>query len=131
MPDSQQQHKTSFTVKSRLQSVNYALQGVTDLLRHQHNARVHLVAAIIVVLLGLVFSVQRWEWAVLVLAIGGVWLAEAINTAVEYLADACHPEQHPLIKRAKDVAAAAVLLFSLAALVVGLLVFMPYLLRLI
>ena len=111
--------------------MGYALQGIVDLLRHQHNARLHAFVAAVVVVLGLLFSVQRWEWAVLVLAIGGVWTAEAINTAIEYLADACHPEQHPLIKRAKDVAAAAVLLFSLAALVVGLVIFMPYLLVLI
>ncbi|WP_206045335.1 diacylglycerol kinase family protein [Oceanicoccus sagamiensis] len=116
-----------FTLKSRFQSMGYALAGVADLLRHQHNARLHAVAALLVLMLAFLCSVQRWEWAVLLLAIGGVWLAEAINTAIEYLADACHPEQHPLIKRAKDVAAAAVLLFSLTALLVGLLVFVPYL----
>mgnify|MGYP006125994889 CR=1 FL=1 len=120
----------TFIVKSRLQSMSYALQGIADLLRHQLNARLHALATVIVVVVGLMFGLQRWEWAVLVLAIGGVWLAEALNTAIEYLADACHPEQHPLIKRAKDVAAAAVLLFSLAALVVGLILFTPYLLRL-
>ena len=66
----------------------------------------------------------------LLLTIGCVWMAEALNTAVEYVADACHPEQHPLIKRAKDVAAAAVLLVAITALLVGVIIFTPYILRL-
>jgi len=120
-----------FTVKSRIKSFSYAVQGVSYLLRSQHNAWIHLLATVIVIALSWYFSLSRWEWSVLILAIAGVWTAEALNTSLECLADACHPEQHPLIKRAKDVAAAAVLLFSLAAMLIGIIVFWPYMLELV
>lgn len=128
MPDFKHKKRESFSVQSRLKSFGFAWQGAADLLRNEHNSRVHLMATLMVFVLAFVFSVQRWEWAVLLLAVAGVWMAEALNTAVEYIADACHPEQHPLIKRAKDVAAAAVLFFAMAALLVGALVFVPHLL---
>ena len=116
-----------FSLKSRIQSMAYALEGIADLLRHQHNARVHLCAAAVVLVLAAYCEVARWEWVALLLTIAMVWCTEALNTALEYIADACHPDQHPLIKRAKDAAAAAVLLSSLVAVVVGLMIFVPYL----
>lgn len=115
-----------FSFSARFKSFTYALAGLGDLVRNQHNARIHLLATVVVVSLAWLFSLARWEWAVLILAIGAVWAAEALNTALEYLADACHPDQHPLIKQAKDAAAAAVLLVSVSSTVVGLLVFFPY-----
>lgn len=118
--------RESFSIQSRLKSFNFALQGAADLVINEHNARIHLIATLMVFSLAFVFSIERWEWIVLLLAIGGVWMAEALNTSIEYLADACHPDQHPLIKRAKDVAAAAVLFFAMAASMIGALVFIPY-----
>lgn len=119
----------SFSIKARLQSIVHAVRGVFFLVREQHNAWVHVVATIAVLIAGFSFSLQRWEWSIILLLIAGVWLAEALNTAVEYVADACHPEFHPLIKRAKDVAAAGVLLFASMAVVIALVVFWPYLLQ--
>jgi diacylglycerol kinase (ATP) len=68
-------------------------------------------------------------WCALVLAIMAVWTAEALNTALEFLADAATPQMHPLVKKAKDVAAGAVLLSAIGAAIVGVLVFWPHLLQ--
>lgn len=111
-------------------SFRNAGRGIGSLLARQRNARIHLVAAVAVVALGAVLRVSRFEWAVLILCIALVITAEALNTAVEELADALHPDEHPGIGRAKDVAAAGVLVAALLAAVVGALVFAPKLLAL-
>lgn len=92
----------------------------------QHNAWVHAAATLIVVGVGLVLGVTRVEWAMLILAMVSVWTAEALNTALEFLCDVASPDFHPLVEKAKDVAAGAVLICALGAAVVGLLVFCPY-----
>ncbi len=78
---------------------------------------------------GFWFGVSRGEWMAIVLCIGLVFAAEALNSAIEELADALHPDEHPGIGRAKDLAAAGVLLAAFAAAAVGLLIFLPRLLR--
>jgi len=116
-----------FSLAARLASFRHAIRGLGFLLRDQHNARIHLAASLGVVALGLVLGVSRADWGLLVLAMALVWLAEGLNSALEHLADALHPDQHPLVGKAKDVAAGAVLVVALAAAIVGLLVFLPYL----
>lgn len=105
----------------------YAAQGVVFLLRTQANARIHLLATVAVCAAGAALGLGRAEWLWIVVAIVLVWSAEAFNTALECLADALHPEQHPGIGRAKDVAAAAVLIAAVGAALIGLLVFAPHL----
>ncbi len=104
----------------------HALRGVRVLVRGQRNARIHLTAAVLVVVMGMFWAIRPGEWLALVLAIGGVWTAEALNTGIELLADAVHPDQHALIRDAKDVAAAGVLVMAACAVVMGLIVFVPY-----
>ena len=111
---------------SRLASFGYALRGLRVFVS-QPNARIHCVAAAAVVALAWWLGVSHMEWMALVLAIVLVMGAEALNTALEYVVDLASPEWHPLARDAKDVAAAAVLLCSVGAAVVGLLVFVPYL----
>lgn len=115
-----------FSLSARLKSFSYAFNGLVILFREQHNARLHGLAMLAVIVLGGVLGLAAWEWAVLTLTIAMVLAAEALNTAVEYLADACIPEPHPLIAKAKDVAATAVLLLAIAAIVIALLVFSPH-----
>ncbi len=103
-------------------SLRYAFRGLGFLVRSQPNARIHLAATVAVVALGAWLQVALTDWALLTLAITGVWAMEALNTGLEQLADRTAPEQHPLVRNAKDVAAAGVLLASLGAVVVGLLV---------
>jgi diacylglycerol kinase len=117
----------AFSWAARLRSFAYAARGLGTLLGSQHNAWIHLTATLLVVGAGCALGVARGEWLALVLAMTLVWSAEAFNTAVELLADAVTPEFHPLIEKAKDVAAGAVLICALGALVVAALVFVPHL----
>ncbi len=110
---------------SRLASFGHALRGLRVFVS-QPNARIHCAAAAVVVALGAWLGVSAMEWVALVLAIALVMGAEALNTALEYVVDLASPEWHALARDAKDVAAAAVLICSLGAAVVGLLVFAPY-----
>lgn len=109
---------------SRLASFPHAARGIGRLLR-EPNARIHLVATLAVVSAGAAFHVTRLEWIALVFAIVLVFVAEALNTALESLADATIPDHHPLVGTAKDVAAGGVLLAAIGAVVVGALVFVP------
>jgi len=112
----------------RLRSIGFALNGVCYLFRSQANARIHALATVLVVFTGFYFSISRTEWCLLALAMGAVWSAEALNTAVETVVNLVSPEHHALAGQAKDVAAAGVLLASVGAAVVGLLIFVPHLL---
>ena len=114
-----------FDVKSRLRSFGHAGRGLLALVRDQHNARIHAVALLAVIGAAVFLGVSRLEWCALVLAMAAVVCAEAFNTALEHLADAAVPEQHPLIGKAKDVAAGAVLVSAIGAALVGVLVLGP------
>jgi diacylglycerol kinase (ATP) len=112
------------------QRFGWAWKGVVVLFRTQANARIHSVAAVAAISAGFFFGISYGEWCAIVIVIGLVLTAEAINTAIEAVVDLASPEQHPLAGRAKDVAAGAVLLASVAAAIIGLLVFGPRLLAL-
>ena len=118
-----------FSLRARGRSFVFALAGGRVLLRGQHNAWIHAAATLLVLVLGLACRVSRQDWALLALAIGLVWAMEALNTAIELLADEVSLEQRARIGRAKDVAAFAVLAAALAAVAIGLLVFWPHLFR--
>ncbi|MDA8382330.1 MAG: diacylglycerol kinase family protein, partial [Betaproteobacteria bacterium] len=108
-------------------SFAHALRGVRVLLSTQPNARLHLAATLMVVGLGAYFPFSRADWCWVMLAMVGVWAAEALNTAIECLCDVVSPEFNPHIRRAKDVAAGAVLIAAGGALVIGALVILPHL----
>lgn len=115
----------------RARSFGHAFRGLAILLRSQHNARIHAGATILVVAAGVLFRISPAEWALIVLAMVCVWAAEALNTAIEFLVDLASPEPHPLAGKAKDVAAGAVLLAAIGSVIVGVLVFGPYVLRIL
>ena len=110
-----------------LTSFKFAWNGVLFLFRSQRNAKVQLGVAVLVCAAGFLFGISQLEWVAVLLCIALVLAAEGINTAIESLADALHPEEHPLVGRAKDAAAGAVLLCAIGAAVVALIVFLPYL----
>ena len=120
--------KTPFAWRARARSFVFAFQGVWSLLGLEHNAWLHLFAAATATGLGWWLGISREDWCLVIFAIGSVLAAEAFNTAIETLADALAPERHPLVGRAKDLAAAGVLLTSAGAAGVGLLVLGPPLL---
>lgn len=114
-------------MKQRLKSFQYAGQGLITFLRTQPNAWIHVVATIMAIILGILFSLNRIEWVCIILAIGMVWVAESFNTALEFLADEVTQEKRELIGKAKDVAACGVLCASITALLIGIVIFGPYL----
>lgn len=120
-----------FSVCGRVRSVRYALRGIRLMLRSQHNAWLHAVASVGVLCAGGMFGISAAQWCWLVLAIMAVWTAEALNTAIEFLADMASPEFHPVVGRAKDTAAGAVLISAMGSVVIGLLVLGPYVWRLL
>jgi diacylglycerol kinase (ATP) len=111
-------------IARRLASFKYAGRGVLVLLRTQFHARVHLLATVLVIIAGVNCRLNRMQWALISLSIGLVWTAEAINTAIEFLVDLVSPEHQELAGKAKDVAAGAVLLASMAAVGVAVAVFL-------
>ncbi len=112
-------------LKKRLNSFRYAWAGIVTLFRTQPNARIHLLFTMGVVAAGVFFGLSQMEWCLVSLAIAMVLAAEAFNTALEFLTDLVSPGLHPLAGKAKDVAAAAVLLTAIGAAVVGCLIFFP------
>ena len=102
-----------FQFTGRIRSFKFAFIGIWFMLKSQHNARVHACATVAVVATSLFFRLSPPEWCWIVLAIVAVWVAEALNTAFEFLADAASPQFHPLVKQSKDVAAGAVLISAI------------------
>lgn len=114
-----------FQLDGRVRSVGHALDGCLILVRTQHNAWVHAGATVLVLVGAISYRVTAPEWLFLIIAIASVWMAEGFNTALELLADAAAPEFHPLVGRAKDVAAGAVLIAASGSMAIGALVFAP------
>ena len=115
-----------FSVGGRLRSGMHALEGIVEIMRSQHNAWLHALATLCVLAAGYAFHVSVSQWCFLIMAITGVWVVEALNTAFELLCDVASPEFHPLVKKSKDVAAGAVLLSAIGAATIGLVIFLPY-----
>ncbi len=110
-------------------SFGYALKGITTVFKEEFNARVHFLAALVAVTLGVVLKVTWFEWIILILVIGGVFAMELINTSIEGLADLYSREHNPKIKKIKDLAAGAVLVAAITALLIGLVIFLPKILN--
>jgi diacylglycerol kinase len=110
---------------SRLASFRYAFQGLRHVLWTQPNSRIHVVATVAVVALAWWLRLERGDWAILLLTIALVWVAELGNTAVEAAVDLAAPEYHRLARVAKDSAAAAVLVGALVSVAVGFLILGP------
>ena len=119
----------SFRVSERIQSFCYAFRGIFVVIRTQHNAWIHLLATVGVVALGFYESLSTTEWCVIILAISLVWVTEALNTAIEFLADEISLEKREGIGWAKDAGAGAVLLAAICSVVLGALIFVPHFLK--
>ncbi len=112
-------------IHSRLNAFRHAFAGWGYVLRTQRNAWIHAVLSTAVFLAGLWLQLDRRDWAIIVMTIVAVWMAEFVNTALEAVVDLASPGLHPLAKVGKDVGAAAVLIAALAAVIVGLLILGP------
>jgi diacylglycerol kinase (ATP) len=123
-------HPEKFSLRSRIKSFRYAIAGIVKFVRQEHNARIHAVATVAVIIAGILFHVSYSEAAIpeaaiLAVVTGGVWITEMLNTCLERMADVVHPAAHPTIKFIKDLAAGAVLVAAITAVVVALSLFIP------
>ena len=113
--------------KSRVFSFSNAFSGLFYVVRTQKNSWIHALATIIVIITAAILRVDPIEWVLLSIAIGIVWITETINTSIELVIDLITQERNSYAKHAKDAGAAAVLISALVAVIVGLVVFVPYL----
>jgi len=114
-----------FSIKSRIKSFDYAFQGILFFIKTQHNAWIHLLMAIVVVVFGFIYELSTTEWCLIIFAIGMVFSTEIINTALEYVSDLVSPEKNLKVKRIKDLAAGGVLISAIMAAIIGLIIFIP------
>lgn len=113
-------------INKRIKAFGHAFNGIGLFFKESPHARIHLLALLIVSALGYYFSLASWEWVALFLAYGLILGLEALNSSIEYLVDLASPDYHVLAKKAKDVAAAAVLMAALCMIAVALFIFWPY-----
>jgi diacylglycerol kinase len=109
-------------------SISIAFSGISQLVKEENNAKIHLISTILVLIFGVKFNFTTQEWLWISLAIAGVWVAELINSALEKIVDLVTPQHHPLAKKAKDYAAGAVLVLVIWAIFVFCLVSFPHIL---
>jgi len=119
-----------FNVNARLRSLNAALHGIRLVFHFEHNARIHITALVVAIVLGVFFNITRIEWIGIILCTGLVIVTEFINTSIERIVDIVVPEYSDKAKAIKDISAAAVLLASATAMLAGILIFIPYIFRL-
>jgi diacylglycerol kinase (ATP) len=124
-------NKKSFRISDRIKSVGYAMEGIGTFFKTQHNAWIHTFATVVVIAAGFILKVSNFEWCWLISAIAMVFIAEMFNTAIEFLTDIASPDIHPKAKVVKDVAAGAVLIASIASVIIGLIIFLPKILFLL
>ena len=115
-----------YDLKKQLRSFGYAWKGIQSCVGKEQNLSFHLIAAMAVIIAGIVLGITRTEWIMVVMCIGTVIAAELFNTAIEKLVDLVSPERHPVAGQVKDIAAGAVLICAVAAAIIGLIIFIPY-----
>jgi len=111
-----------------LRSFTYAFRGLKLFFKEERNVRIEAFIAVAAIILGLSLHINPCEWVGILLCIGAVLSAEAFNTAIEALCDKVEPDKDPIIAKVKDISAAAVLILAIVSAIVGLHIFLPYLL---
>ncbi len=122
---SRDERKRQKGIKKFLLSFTYPIKGLRYAYRNEQNLAVDVGVALLVTVAGFIFKLNLVEWAILALTIGLVISCELINTAIEAVVDLVTEDYHPLAKVAKDTAAAAVFVFAIVAVIVGLIIFLP------
>ena len=119
-----------FDIGARARSFRFAFKGIAYAFKAEHNMWIHLAAAVAAVTASAAFQISRHDWIFVIIAIALVFSAELFNSAIEYMCDVVQPEKSFAVEKAKDIAAAAVLVTALCAAIIGLAVFAPHLLSL-
>ena len=117
--------KRRFSFQARLSSFGYAFSGLWSFLRSEHNAWIHLFVATVTLILSFLVHISAGEWIAVILCMAMVITTEILNTVIEKIMDHLSPEYSTSVKTIKDMAAAAVLVTSIAAAITGLIIFIP------
>jgi diacylglycerol kinase (ATP) len=120
-----------FSLSERLGSFRYAFKGILDLVRFEHNFRIHLIILTAVILAGIFFRISVTEWLVILVVSALVLVSEGFNSAIEFMSDTITDGMDYKIRSAKDIAAAAVLISVLTAVIAGFVIFIPELMKLL
>lgn len=121
--------RRKFSLADRIHSFRYAFRGIKYLLVEEHNFRIHLVVLLLVIVAGIMIGISLSDWLAIIFVSVLVLVSEGFNSSIEKLSDAVNPEADERIRMAKDIAASAVLISAVAAIITGLFVFAPYLLK--
>lgn len=116
--------KQKYFQKRKL-SFKYAFNGIWQVVKHEANFRIHIVAALLVILMGFLCHISKTEWMIAILTIGCVMSAEIFNSTIEKFIDLIHPQQDKNAGLIKDISAAAVLILAIAASIIGFIIFIP------
>lgn len=111
--------------KKLINSFKYAIQGLGAAIKTEQNMKIHIVAMILVVVVGIILKISKLDWIICIILFGLVISAELTNTAIETVVDIASPEINPKAKLAKDIAASSVLVLAIVAVIVGLIIFIP------
>lgn len=109
-----------------LQSFKYAINGIKKTFNSEHNYRLMIGFLVLIVIISFFLKISRIEWAIILLCCGGVIALEMVNTAIECVIDMITAEYHPVAEKAKDIAAGLVLVFIIFTIIIGLIIFIPY-----
>ncbi len=114
-----------FRWSDRIKSFGFAIDGLVAFFKTQPNAWIHSFAAVLAISCGVFLKIDRMEWCWILVVIALVFITEMLNTALEFLTDLASPNIHPLAKKVKDIAAAAVLIAAIVALFIAGIIFLP------
>ena len=112
-------------IKRIINSFKYAFNGLIDTYKTEQSVWIYIPVSLLVILMGFYFKINTVEWLVIVLVLGVILSLELINTALESVVDLVTDKYHPLAKKAKDTVSAAVLVFAVASVIIGLIIFIP------
>ncbi len=112
-------------IKRIINSFGYSFNGLIDTYRTEQSVWIYIPVALIVILMGFLFKISTYEWIAIILILGIILSLELINTALEAVVDLVTKKYEPLAKKAKDTVSAAVLIFAITAVIVGLIIFLP------
>lgn len=115
----------------KLQTFKHAINGISHVFKNEQNFKIHIIATILIIIAGFLFSIDKTEWMIIIIAISVVTSFEIINSAIEYLCNFVSPEYNNKIKHIKDASAGAVLISAIGALFLGLIIFIPKVLELL
>lgn len=113
-------------LKKNLKSFKYAFKGLYLFFRNENNAKFHLLASLLVIFLGFFFNINRYEWLWILLAISLVWIAEALNKAIEKLTDLISPDYNLKAGEIKDLSAGGVLITAFLSIIIAIIIFKDY-----